>query len=80
MAVFTEVSEEEAGALLRRLELGELAARLGQAGVESRQNGYLLRFAADAVEWTVFPDGRAIITGTEDESHARSLYARWIGM
>ncbi|HEY1012584.1 MAG TPA: ThiF family adenylyltransferase [Herpetosiphonaceae bacterium] len=63
-----------------RLELGELAARLGQAGVESRQNGYLLRFAAEAVEWTVFPDGRAIITGTEDESHARGLYARWIGM
>jgi adenylyltransferase/sulfurtransferase len=28
---------------------------------------------------TIFPDGRAIIKGTEDPGVARSLYARYIG-
>jgi adenylyltransferase/sulfurtransferase len=28
---------------------------------------------------TVFPDGRAIIKGTQDPAIARSLYARYIG-
>jgi adenylyltransferase/sulfurtransferase len=29
---------------------------------------------------TVFPDGRAIIKGTEDESVARTIYARYVGI
>jgi adenylyltransferase/sulfurtransferase len=28
---------------------------------------------------TIFPDGRAIIKGTDDPGLARSLYARYIG-
>ena len=28
---------------------------------------------------TIFPDGRAIIKGTQDVAVARSLYARYIG-
>jgi adenylyltransferase/sulfurtransferase len=28
---------------------------------------------------TIFPDGRAIVKGTQDVALARSLYARYIG-
>mgnify|MGYP003336154118 CR=1 FL=1 len=30
-------------------------------------------------EFTVFPDGRAIIKGTSDTDRARTLYAKYIG-
>lgn len=32
------------------------------------------------LQLTVFPDGRAIIKGTEDPTVARSIFARWIGL
>jgi adenylyltransferase/sulfurtransferase len=44
-----------------------------------RANEYVLRFAVDGYEMTVFADGRAIIRGTNDTGIARSLYARYIG-
>ncbi len=46
-----------------------------------RVNPFLMVFQpADAqAELTLFRDGRAIITGTEDIAIARSLYARYIG-
>jgi adenylyltransferase/sulfurtransferase len=28
---------------------------------------------------TIFPDGRAIIKGTDDATVARSIYARYVG-
>jgi adenylyltransferase/sulfurtransferase len=28
---------------------------------------------------TIFPDGRAIVKGTDDPAVARSLYARYLG-
>ena len=31
------------------------------------------------VELTLFPDGRAIVGGSTEPEHARSLYARFIG-
>jgi adenylyltransferase/sulfurtransferase len=40
---------------------------------------FLLRFAADGYELSVFKDGRAIIRGTSDPALARSVYARYIG-
>ena len=46
---------------------------------EVRHNAYMLRFATEGHEFTVFPDGRAIIKGTTDTAVARSLYARYIG-
>jgi hypothetical protein len=39
----------------------------------------MLRFLVDDREMVVFPDGRAIIK-TNDESLARSLYAKYIGI
>jgi molybdopterin/thiamine biosynthesis adenylyltransferase len=61
------------------LNLAELAERLRPVG-EVRYNDFLLRFAVDPYELTVFPDARAIIKGTDDEQVARSVYARYIGM
>jgi molybdopterin/thiamine biosynthesis adenylyltransferase len=63
----------------RSLDLPQLAQRLQAVGTV-QSNAYLLRFAVDGYEMTIFPDGRAIIKGTENEQVARSLYARYIGM
>lgn len=61
------------------VDLPTLAERLQQVGQVS-YNAYLLRFNVDDYEFTVFPDARAIIKGTDDEMVARSLYSRYIGM
>ena len=42
-------------------------------------NRFMLKFAADGFDFTVFPDGRAIIKGTNDIDKARTLYAKYIG-
>ena len=63
------------------LSLPALADRLRAAQVGAIQvNGYLLRAQIDGYEFTVFPDGRAIIKGTNDEAVAATLYARYVGM
>jgi adenylyltransferase/sulfurtransferase len=61
-----------------RLNFEELARHLGTLG-EVTYNRFLLKFTADGCEFTVFPDGRAIIKGTSDVDRARTLYARYIG-
>ncbi|QDU97053.1 Molybdopterin-synthase adenylyltransferase [Lignipirellula cremea] len=60
------------------LSLEHLAAKLEGVGKVSR-NKFLLRFAIDDYLITVFPDGRAIIGGTEEIAEARTLYAKYIG-
>lgn len=62
-----------------RVDFPALAERLQAIGQVS-YNAYLLRFTVDSYEFTVFPDARAIIKGTDDEMMARSLYSRYIGM
>ena len=62
-----------------KLDLAELAARLKSIGDVSF-NSFLLRIKIDKYEITVFPDGRSIITGTNDASLAKGLYAKYIGM
>ena len=61
------------------LALDALAGRLRSLG-QVRVNQFLLRCAVDRYDLTVFPDGRAIIKGTSDDSEARAVYARYIGM
>jgi adenylyltransferase/sulfurtransferase len=56
-----------------------LKERLGRVG-NVIYNKYLLRFLVDSTEIIVFPDGRAIIKNTNDESYARGLYAKYIGV
>ena len=61
-----------------QLDLGAVAARLGAIGAV-RHNEHLLKLDVDGHGLTLFVDGRAIVSGTEDETVARSLYARYIG-
>ncbi|HEV2349249.1 MAG TPA: ThiF family adenylyltransferase [Terriglobia bacterium] len=62
----------------RDLDLTALKIRLEKFG-EVRGNEFLLKFALNPYELTIFPDGRAIIRGTQDPAMARSLYAKYIG-
>lgn len=61
-----------------RLNFEEMARHLELLG-EVSYNRFLLKFQADGYEFTVFPDGRAIIKGTNDVDKARTLYAKYIG-
>lgn len=63
-----------------RLNLDDLAAKLATSG-EVSHNPFLvrLRLQEPECELTIFKDGRAIITGTEDLTIARGLYARYVG-
>lgn len=61
--------------------LSQLAARLEAGGAKDvRTNPFLLRANVERYEFTVFPDGRAIIKGVNDEALAATLYSRYIGM
>jgi len=60
------------------ISLAGLAEKLQGVGAVSH-NRFLLRLAVDDYQLTVFPDGRAIIGGTEDIAQARTVYARYIG-
>ena len=62
----------------RPIELAALRARLEPLG-EVRANEFALRFLIAPYEMTIFPDGRAIVKGTNDTGVARSLYARYVG-
>ncbi len=61
----------------RGLDLKVLKARLEQFG-PVKANAFLLKFALENYELTVFPDGRAIIKGTQDPAVARGLYAKYV--
>jgi adenylyltransferase/sulfurtransferase len=61
-----------------KLDLAELGRRLDGVGPVS-SSPYLVRLTVGAHELTIFPDGRAIIKGTNDVATARSLYSRYVG-
>jgi len=60
------------------LDLDELASRLKGLATVARTK-FLLRFEVEDLKVSVFPDGRAIVTGTKDPATARGIYARYIG-
>jgi adenylyltransferase/sulfurtransferase len=60
------------------LRFDELAGKLRAVG-SVVHNRFLLRFEVEGYQFTVFPDGRAIIKGTNDVNAARTLYAKYIG-
>jgi adenylyltransferase/sulfurtransferase len=62
-----------------KLKFEEMAHHLREMGGEVSFNRFMLRFNAETYEFTVFPDGRAIIKGTSDIDRARTLYAKYIG-
>jgi adenylyltransferase/sulfurtransferase len=55
-----------------------LEARLKAVGHVS-YNEFMLNLTVDSKEIVIFPDGRAIVKNTTDESLARGLYAKYIG-
>jgi adenylyltransferase/sulfurtransferase len=59
-------------------DLNRIAAKLRTFG-SVEQSPYLVRCELQGLRLTVFGDGRAIIQGTTNAEHARSLYARVIG-
>lgn len=61
-----------------KISLDSLAQKLDGIG-RVTCNKYLLRLAVDDFLLTVFPDGRAIIGGTEDIAQAKTIYAKYIG-
>lgn len=65
-----------------RLDFDQLAATLRASGAVTF-NKFLLKFnveeKGDPFEFTVFPDGRAIIKGTSEPDRARTLYAKYVG-
>jgi adenylyltransferase/sulfurtransferase len=61
-----------------QLNFEEMARHLETHGAVS-YNRFLLKFDADGYQFTVFPDGRAIIKGTDDVDKARTLYAKYVG-
>ncbi|MGE5137905.1 MAG: ThiF family adenylyltransferase [Rudaea sp.] len=62
-----------------KLDLPALTERLGEVGTATL-NEYLVQFAIDKYQMTIFGDGRAIVKGTEDETVAKNLYAKYVGM
>jgi len=60
------------------ISLPQLADKL-QPVANVKSNAFLLQAVVEQYQITVFPDGRAIIKGTEDESVARGIYAKYIG-
>ena len=62
----------------RPVDFAEMTGRLTPHGTV-KHNDFVLKFWRDPYELTIFPDGRAIIKGTNEIAVARSLYARFIG-
>ncbi|MGC2743137.1 MAG: ThiF family adenylyltransferase [Candidatus Angelobacter sp.] len=62
----------------RPVDFAEMSVRLGNHGTV-KHNAFVLKFWREPYEMTLFPDGRAIIKGTNDTAVARSLYARFVG-
>lgn len=64
------------------VDLASLARRLGSQG-EVRVNEFMLiaevQDGRTGYEITVFPDGRAIVKGTDEPEVARGIYAKFIG-
>jgi len=63
----------------QRLNLAAIAAQLTNIASEQKQNEFMIKAKIDEYEFTIFPDNRAIIKGTDDPDIAKSLYARYIG-
>lgn len=64
---------------VKEVSFERLATQLRLIG-EASYNEFMLQATVDGHEMFVFPDGRAIVKNTTDESLARGLYAKYIGV
>jgi adenylyltransferase/sulfurtransferase len=63
---------------LKDISFKQLEPRLKAVG-KVNYNEFMLNFMVDGKEMVIFPDGRAIVKNTSDESLARGLYTKYIG-
>ncbi|WP_210364353.1 MoeB/ThiF family adenylyltransferase [Bacillus sp. REN3] len=63
----------------QRLNLQETAERLQALGYQVKGNPYLVSAEMEENRMVIFQDGRALIHGTKDLAHARSIYQRFFG-
>lgn len=61
------------------LNLALLSEQLVALGYEVKANPYLLSVVYEGTRMVIFGDGRALIHGTKDLNHAKSLYQRLLG-
>jgi adenylyltransferase/sulfurtransferase len=61
------------------LDLERVTAALAGHAKSLKRAGSLLRFEVEAMRVTLFPDGRALIEGTDDAGRARAVYDRYVG-
>ncbi|MBI3999055.1 MAG: hypothetical protein HY351_00420, partial [Candidatus Omnitrophica bacterium] len=62
-----------------KLDFKELASRFDKVG-EVKFNPFMFQVEVDGYEFTIFPDGRAIIKGTNDPTQAKTIYSKYIGV
>ncbi|MGJ7920682.1 thiazole biosynthesis adenylyltransferase ThiF [Neobacillus sp. LXY-4] len=62
-----------------QLDLSRLANQLMSLGYGVKANPYLLSVDYDGTRMVIFGDGRALVHGTKDLNHAKSLYQRLLG-
>jgi len=68
------------GPTSQTVDFADLASRLATvAKTPPVFNRYLLRFAVESYEVTLFRDGRALVRGASRPEEARSIYARYLG-
>jgi adenylyltransferase/sulfurtransferase len=60
------------------LQLEELARKLRPVG-QVTSNPFLVRLAVEEYVISIFADGRAIVSGTDDIAVARAVHARYVG-
>ena len=61
------------------IDLNDLATKLRALHYEVKGNPYLLSIEMEENRIVIFKDGRALIHGTKDLSHAKSIYQRILG-
>jgi molybdopterin/thiamine biosynthesis adenylyltransferase len=66
------------GGRTMELNLDALSEKLSGLGKVSRLRFYVL-FNDDSLKFTFFPDGRALVKGTDDAARARAAVARYLG-
>ncbi|MBT2657708.1 thiazole biosynthesis adenylyltransferase ThiF [Bacillus sp. ISL-18] len=61
------------------VSLEKLAGQLSSLGYQVKGNPYLISVEMGAERMVIFQDGRALIHGTKDLTHAKSIYQRILG-
>lgn len=72
--------ERPTGTQVAPLDLAAITLRWQGIGEVHLAPQTFARLRLDPYDLTLFPDGRALIRGTDDLALARSLYARYVGM